>query len=97
MPETELDRAREVGSRLQAAVQASGLAARSIEPVEVSIGVAAWRAGQDWQATYEVADGDLYEDKQRRQEARRTSPQQRPVPTIRRLGRASGRRRVAGN
>jgi diguanylate cyclase (GGDEF)-like protein len=97
MPETELDRAREVGSRLQAAVQASGLAARSIEPVEVSIGVAAWRAGQDWQATYEVADGDLYEDKRRRQEARRTSPQPRPMPTIRRLGRASGRRRVAGN
>ncbi len=97
MPETELDRAREVGSRLQATVQASGLAAKSIEPVEVSIGVAAWRAGQDWQATYEVADGDLYEDKRRRQEARRTSPQQRPVPTIRRLGRASGRRRVAGN
>jgi diguanylate cyclase (GGDEF)-like protein len=97
MPETELDRAREVGSRLQAAVAASGLAARSIEPVEISIGVAAWRAGQDWQATYEVADGDLYDDKRRRQEARGTSPQQRPVPTIRMLGRASARRRVAGN
>jgi diguanylate cyclase (GGDEF)-like protein len=97
MPETELDRAREVGSRLQAAVEASGLAARSIEPVEISIGVAAWRAGQDWQATYEVADGDLYDDKRRRQEARGTSPQQRPVPTIRMLGRASARRRVAGN
>jgi diguanylate cyclase (GGDEF)-like protein len=97
MPETELDSAREVGSRLQAAVHAAGLAARSIEPLDVSIGVAAWRAGQDWQATYEVADGDLYEDKRRRQEARRTSPQQRPEPTVRMLGRVSARRRVAGS
>lgn len=97
MPETELDSAREVGSRLQAAVRAAGLAARSIEPVEVSIGVAAWRAGQDWQAVYEVADGDLYEDKRRRHEARRSATEQRPAPTIRMLGRASGRRRVAGN
>ena len=97
MPETELDRAREVGSRLQAAVHAAGLAARSIEPLDVSFGVAAWQAGQDWHATYEVADGDLYEDKRRRHEARRTSPQQRPEPTIRMLGRASGKRRVAGS
>jgi diguanylate cyclase (GGDEF)-like protein len=97
MPETELHSAREVGSRLQAAVHAAGLAARSIEPVEVSIGVAAWRAGQDWQAAYEVADGDLYEDKRRRHEARRSATEQRPAPTIRMLGRASGRRRVAGN
>src|SRR5260370_3341445 len=52
MPETELDRAREVGSRLQAAVHAAGLAARSIEPLDVSIGVAAWRAGQDWPASH---------------------------------------------
>src|SRR5216683_903529 len=96
MPETELERAREVGSRLQAAVVQAGMAARSAEPIEVSIGFAAWRAGQDWQAAYEVADADLYEDKRRRQEARRTSPQQRPAPTIRMLGRASGRRRVAG-
>jgi diguanylate cyclase (GGDEF)-like protein len=97
MPETELDSAREVGSRLQAAVRAAGLAARSIEPVEVSIGVAAWRAGQDWQAVYEVADGDLYEDKRRRHEARRSGTEKRPAPTIRMLVRASGRRRVAGN
>ncbi len=97
MPETDLDRAREVGSRLQAAVYGAGLAARSIEPIEVSIGVASWRAGQDWQATFEVADGDLYEDKRRRQEARRTAAEQRPAPTIRVLGRASARRRVAGS
>src|SRR5216683_2674787 len=96
MPETELERAREVGSRLQAAVGEAGLAARSSEPIEVSIGVAAWRAGQDWQAAYEVTNAELYEDKRRRQEARRTSPQQAPAPTIRMLGRASGRRRVAG-
>jgi len=82
---------------LQGAVHAAGLAARSIEPIEVSIGVAAWRAEQDWQATFEVADGDLYEDKRRRQEARRAAAEQRPVPTIRMLGRASGRRRVAGS
>src|SRR6266852_5672709 len=97
MPETDLLRAREVASRLRAAVKEAGLAAKSSEPIEVSIGVAAWRSGQDWQATYEVADGDLYEDKRRRQEARRTLPQHGPAPTIRMLGRASGRRRVAGS
>jgi len=97
MPETDLDRAREVGSRLQGAVHAAGLAARSIEPIEVSMGVASWRAGQDWQKTFEVADGDLYEDKRRRQEARRVAAEQRPAATIRMLGRASGRRRVAGS
>ena len=97
MPETDLDRAREVGSRLQGAVHAAGLAARSIEPIEVSMGVASWRAGQDWQKTFEVADGDLYEDKRRRQEARRAAAEQRPLPSIRMLGRASGRRRVAGS
>ncbi len=97
MPETELERAREVGSRLRAAVGEAGLAARSPEPIEVSIGVAAWRAGQDWQAAFEVADGDLYEDKRRRQEARRLAAQQRPSPSIRVPGRAPGRRRVAGS
>jgi len=97
MPETELARARDVGSRLQAAVGEAGLAARSPEPIEVSIGVAGWRAGQDWQAAYEVADGDLYEDKRRCREAGRPVAQQKPAPSIRVLGRGSGRRRVAGS
>jgi len=97
MPETELARACDVGARLQAAVDEAGLAARSPEPIEVSIGVAEWRAGQDWQAAYEVADRDLYEDKRRRQESRRLLAQQKPAPTIRVLGRATGRRRVAGS
>ena len=96
MPETELERARDVGSRLQAAVGEAGMAARSAEPVEVSIGVAEWRAGQDWQAAYGVADGDLYEDKRRRQDARRLAAQPMPAPSIRVLGRASRRRRMAG-
>src|SRR5260370_35894667 len=34
-PETELDRARGVGSRLQAACRAAGLAGRSVEPREL--------------------------------------------------------------
>ena len=95
MPETELEHAREVGFRLQAAVGEAGLAARSAEPVAVSIGLTAWRPGQDWQTAFEFADGDLYEDKRRHKEAWLAAPH-RPTPGIRVLGRASGRRRVAG-
>jgi diguanylate cyclase (GGDEF)-like protein len=96
MPETDLEHAREVASRLRAAVKEAGLAARSAEPIEVSMGLTAWRPGQDWQATYEVADGDLYEDKRRRKDAERTAPQRKPATPIRILGRSSGRRRLAG-
>ncbi|HEX9098111.1 MAG TPA: GGDEF domain-containing protein [Candidatus Dormibacteraeota bacterium] len=94
MPETDLVRAREVASRLRAAVGEASLAASSPEPIEVSLGLTSWRAGQDWQAVYEVADGELYEDKRRRQ-AQRSKDQGRPAAPIRMLGR-TGRRRLVG-
>jgi len=54
-------------------------------------GIAAWGAGQDWQAVYQSADIDLYEDKRRRRTVRRSYEQARPA--IKLLGR-TGRRRV---
>jgi PleD family two-component response regulator len=97
MPETNLDRAREVAARLRAAVSQASLAARSPDPIEVSMGLTAWRPGQDWQAAYEVVDGELYEDKRRRKEAKRLAPKEdKPSTPIRILGRSSGRRRLAG-
>src|SRR3989475_1614793 len=82
MPETDLDRGREVATRLRSAVKEASLSAKSPEPVYVSVGLAAWRLGQDWQATYQVADLDLYEDKRRHKEARRWSAEQ-AAPAIR--------------
>jgi diguanylate cyclase (GGDEF)-like protein len=94
MPETDLGRAHEVASRLRAAVGEASLAARSPEPIEVSMGLTTWRAGQDWQEAYEVVDGELYEDKRRRK-AQRSEAQEKPAVPIRMLSR-TGRRRVAG-
>jgi diguanylate cyclase (GGDEF)-like protein len=94
MPETTIERAREVAARLQFAIRQVSLSSKSPEAVEVSVGAAAWRPGQDWQAAYQVADADLYEDKRRRKTARRWAAEAER-PTIRLLGR-SGRRRVAG-
>ncbi|TME59008.1 MAG: GGDEF domain-containing protein [Chloroflexi bacterium] len=97
MPETNLDRAREVAARLRAAVNQASLAAKSPEPIEVSMGLTAWRPGQDWQAAYEVVDGELYEDKRRRKEEKRLAPKVEKTATpLRILGRSSGRRRLAG-
>jgi diguanylate cyclase (GGDEF)-like protein len=95
MPETDLGRAREVASRFRAAVHVASLAARSPGPIEVSMGLANWRPGQDWQGAYEVADGELYEDKRRRRAERSEAEQQAAVP-IRQLGRTR-RRRLAGS
>ncbi len=95
MPETDLERAREVAARLRSAVTEASLSAKSPQPVRVSLGLAAWRLGQDWQATYQVADLDLYEDKRRQKEARRWAAEQ-PPPAIRLLGRKSGKPRIAG-
>jgi diguanylate cyclase (GGDEF)-like protein len=100
MPETDLNRARDVAARLRSAIDEASLAATSAEPIEVSMGVTGWRPGQDWQAVYEVVDRELYEDKRRRKEARRPampSVEEKRVATIRILGRSSGRRRVAGS
>jgi predicted signal transduction protein with EAL and GGDEF domain len=96
MPETEIDRAREVATRLRRAVDQAGLGMPVPEQVEVSVGIAAWSQGQDWQTTYQASDRDLYEDKRRRKTARRWHQEDRPAPAIRILGRGTGRRRVSG-
>ncbi|OLE79086.1 MAG: hypothetical protein AUG06_08740 [Actinobacteria bacterium 13_1_20CM_2_65_11] len=96
MPETEMERAREVAIRLRAALKEAGLASRSPEPIEVSTGLTAWRPGQDWQATYEAADGDLYEDKRRRKDDQPAAVQRKHATPIRILGRTSSRRRLTG-
>jgi diguanylate cyclase (GGDEF)-like protein len=96
MPETTIERAREVANRLRAAIREGSLSAKSPEPVAVSIGVASWRPGQDWQAVYAVADADLYEDKRRRKADRQSAEREAERPAIRLLGRAGSRRKVAG-
>jgi diguanylate cyclase (GGDEF)-like protein len=94
MPETNIERAREVAVRLRAAIHQMSLSSKSPDRVEVSAGVAAWKPGQDWQVVYQGADADLYEDKRRHKAVRRAAePEERPA--IRLLGRG-GRRRVAG-
>jgi diguanylate cyclase (GGDEF)-like protein len=95
MPETSIERARDVAARLRTAIRQVGLSAKSADQVAVSIGVAEWRPGQDWQAVYQVGDGDLYEDKRRHKAARRWVEPERERPAIRLLGRG-GRRKVAG-
>lgn len=96
MPETVIDRGREVGSRLRSAVREMSLGAKSSEAVEVSIGLSAWRPGQDWQGVYQSADMDLYEDKRRRKLARRldTRSERTTASLFSRGGRV--KRRVAG-
>jgi diguanylate cyclase (GGDEF)-like protein len=95
MPETDLQRAHEVASRLRSALREASLAARSPQPVEVSMGLTSLRAGQDWQAVYEVVDRELYEDKRRRKAQRLEAPET-PAAPMRMLGR-TGRRRLVRN
>jgi diguanylate cyclase (GGDEF)-like protein len=95
MPETSIERAREVASRLRSAISQAGLSSKSPDELDVSIGVAAWRPGQDWQTVYQVADTDLYEDKRRHKDARHRAEPESERPAIRLPGRG-GRRRVAG-
>ena len=96
MPETDLDRARDVATRLRRAVDQAGLGLRAPGQVEVSVGIAAWSQGQDWETVYQAADRDLYEDKRRRKTVRRWQQEDRPPTPIRILGRGSGRRKVSG-
>ncbi|HUE68250.1 MAG TPA: sensor domain-containing diguanylate cyclase [Candidatus Acidoferrum sp.] len=95
MPETDIDRARDVAIRLRRAVDHAVLGMRAPEHVEVSVGIAAWGPGQDWQAVYQAADADLYEDKRRRKTVRRWQQEDQQPPQIRLLGRA-GRRKASG-
>ena len=96
MPETDLHRAAEVARRLRAAIQEMNLGAPSTDSVEVSIGLAAWRPGMDWQAVVKVADTQLYDDKRHRKELRRWAVKEKRAPSIRLRG-APGKRRVAGS
>jgi diguanylate cyclase (GGDEF)-like protein len=95
MPETDLHRAREVVRRLRNAIQSMNLGSRTTQSVEVSVGLAAWKQGMDWQALVQVADQALYEDKRHRKEVRKWSAGEKR-PSIR-LGGGTGRRRIAGN
>ena len=94
MPETDIERARDVASRLRMAIMQVGLSSKSPDQVEVSIGVTAWRPGQDWQSVYEAADEDLYGDKRRHKTLRDLAgaPLERPAISLH----APVRRRVAG-
>lgn len=96
MPETDTDRARDVVTRLRRAMQHVALSVKTPEQVEVSVGIASWRSGEDWQAAYQAADADLYEDKRQRKTVRRWQQEDRPVAAIRLLGRTVGRRRASG-
>jgi diguanylate cyclase (GGDEF)-like protein len=95
MPETDIDRARDVAIRLRRAVEHGALSMRAPEHIDVSVGIAAWREGQDWQSVYQAADRDLYEDKRRRKTVRRWQQEDRPA-AIGIVGRPGGRRRVSG-
>ena len=95
MPETDLDRARDVAVRLRGAVDHAALGMRAPGQVEVSVGIATWSRGQDWQSVYKAADADQYQDKRRRKKARRGQKVEHQPAQIRLLGR-TGRRRAAG-
>lgn len=97
MPETDLHRAREVARRLRAAIHSMNLGARSTDSVDVSVGLAAWRSGMDWQSLCQAADKELYEDKRHRKEMRRWAVNERRSPSqVRLQGGTAGRRKLAG-
>ncbi len=95
MPETHIDRGREVAARLRSAVSEMSLGAKGSEAVEVSVGLSTWVPGQDWQTVYQSADMDLYQDKDRRKHARRAASSETPF----RLYHSGGpiRRHIAGS
>ena len=71
MPDADERDAREVGIRVREALEHLNRTAKLPVPVEFSIGIAAWRAGMDWQAMYQLADKALYVDKRRRHAAKK--------------------------
>lgn len=73
MPETNLARAHEVATRLEGAIQALGQETRQTAPIQVSVGLAAWKPGRDWKAVYEAADQTLYDEKRRHKKRARGS------------------------
>jgi len=97
MPETDINKGRDVAARLRSAVREMSLGAKSVDAVEVSVGLSEWRPGQDWQAVYQGADLDLYEDKKRRKLARRNDRISERMPITLFPGSGGVRRRIAGS
>ncbi|HLZ95035.1 MAG TPA: GGDEF domain-containing protein [Candidatus Dormibacteraeota bacterium] len=97
MPETDLHHARELARRLRSAMQVMNLGSKSTDTVDVSIGMASWRNGMDWQSLCQAADKELYEDKRHRKEIRRWSGERRSASQIRLQGGTAGKRRLAGS
>jgi diguanylate cyclase (GGDEF)-like protein len=71
MPEADEHEAREVSVRVRQSLEDLNRSQKVPVPVAFSVGIAAWRAGMDWQAMYQVADKALYADKRRRQAGRK--------------------------
>ncbi|MGH7761175.1 MAG: diguanylate cyclase domain-containing protein [Candidatus Dormibacteraceae bacterium] len=71
MPEADERDAREVGTRVRQSLDDLNRLEKIPVPVEFSVGIAAWKAGMDWQAMYQMADKALYVDKRRRRAGRR--------------------------
>jgi diguanylate cyclase (GGDEF)-like protein len=66
MPDADERHANEVGARVRASLEELNRISSAPAPIEFSVGVAAWRAGMDWQSMYQLADKALYVDKRRR-------------------------------
>jgi diguanylate cyclase (GGDEF)-like protein len=69
MPGAELSQAEEVARRLRASLQTASMSGVH-PPMEISVGLASWQPGADYEGLFKMADSRLYQDK-RRQHARR--------------------------
>jgi len=77
MPDADEHHATEVAARVRHSLEHLNREAKLPVRVEFSIGIAAWKAGMDWQAMYVQADKELYADKRRRRLPRRLPPDDR--------------------
>src|SRR5579864_8826764 len=77
MPDADEHHATEVAARVRHSLEHLNREAKLPVRVEFSIGIAAWKAGMDWQAMYVQADKELYADKRRRRLPRRPPPDDR--------------------
>lgn len=63
LPNADLAAAREIAERARLAVSATQLSKRMATPVTVTIGIAQWSAGENFEATIHRADVALYQGK----------------------------------
>src|SRR5579872_803641 len=77
MPDADEHHAIEVAARVRHSLEYLNRSSKLPVRVEFSIGIAAWKAGMDWQAMYVQADKELYADKRRRRLPRRLPPDDR--------------------